>query len=92
MTKNEQDTGLLAIILENFNHHTFARLSDIKDSVEAGGKLAESEIEFLEAMNERANRARALIDRNEGYHELFAKVVQLYKEIVDRAMENEKQR
>ena len=89
MSDNEE-AGTLTAILQNFNDHNFKRLTDIRDSVNQGNLLTDSELEFLEGMYERAKRASSLVSRHDDYHELFGKVVSIYDEVSEKAMENEK--
>jgi len=85
---NEQET--LAVMLKNFSDHNFKRLLGIKESVDNGNPLTELEIQYLEGMNERAQRARTLVSKHDDYQQLFSKVVNIYSAVVNKAMENEK--
>ena len=63
---------------------------DLKKKVDRGEKLNEFDIQFLEEVFADAQRARGLIERNPEWQELATKMVGLYKEITDKALENEK--
>ena len=66
------------------------RAFDIKKKVDHGSTLNSFEIAFLREVFEDANRIKPLLDRHPEYEKLVAQVIHLYKQITDKALENEK--
>ena len=90
MTNADDDTGALMAIVQNWDTQTRPRLEKIKASVDSGGPIAEVDLEFLEQIHAQSGRNEALFDRNPEYKRLLAMAVRFYKEIIDRALENER--
>lgn len=90
MTDVDDDTGALLALVQNWETRTRPRLEKIKASVDAGEPIGDVELEFLEQINARTGRNEALFERNPEYKRLLAMAVQFYKEIIDRALENER--
>ena len=90
MTDVDSDTGTLLALVQNWDTHTRPRLEKIKASVDAGGQLTAVELAFLEQIGPRAGRIEPLLKRNPEYRRLFALAVSLYREITERALENER--
>ena len=62
----------------------------LKEHVGQGGLLGDTDIAFLEEVTSDASRVKPLLDRNPEYQELATRMVALYSEITQRALENEK--
>jgi len=92
MNELPQDAGLIAVLLERFEKQRLPRAQSLKDKVDRGGLLDEFDLSFLEEVFADANKIRPLVDRHPEYQELVSRAVHLYKEITDKAMENEKSR
>ena len=92
MTSPADDLGVIQTLLQRLNEFRLPRLLAVKQKVDAGETLADEDIDFLREVFEDANRAKPIIDRHPEYQDLVARAMHLYKEITDRAMENEKSR
>ncbi len=90
MTDNSDDTGVILALMERFNEQRLPRALELKKRVEAGGTLTENDIAFLEEVFKDANHVMPLIDKHPELQPVATRAVSLYKEITDRAMENEK--
>jgi hypothetical protein len=92
MNDSPQDAGLIAVLLERFEKQRLPRAQSIKEKVDRGEVLDEYDFAFLEEVFADASRIKPLVDRHPEYQNLVARAMHLYKEITDRAMENEKSR
>jgi len=66
-----------------------ARAERIKERVDAGERLTPTDIDFLEEVFRTSNENAALVERHPEWHEIYGKTVRLYKELMDKALENE---
>lgn len=91
MTNSSKDQGVIEALLERFQKHRLPRALDLKDRVDAGERLSEYDMAFLEEVFADAKQVEPLVDRHPEYQELAARAIRLYKEITDRALQNEKE-
>jgi len=66
------------------------RLLSIKRRLDNGEKLSDWNIVYLEKSFIEARRIEALLERNPEYRVLMARLLHLYREITERALENER--
>jgi hypothetical protein len=90
MTDTSHDPGVIHALVERLNTQRLPRALDLKKKVDSGETLGEYDMKFLESVFHDAEMIRPLVKRHPEYQELAARVVKLYKEIIDKAMENEK--
>jgi hypothetical protein len=90
MANTSHDAGALLALIQNWDLRTRPRLEKIKANVDAGELLTEGELEFLEQISGKAGHNEALFERNPEYKRLYAMAVGLYKEITERALQNER--
>lgn len=90
MTEDSKDAGLIQVLAERFETQRLPRALSIKEKLDQGGVLDNFDIEFLEQVFEDASTIKPLLDRHPEWQPLAAKMVSLYKEITDKALENEK--
>ena len=89
MAESSTDAGTIQVLLEQLEKRELPRLLSMKEKVEAGEVLADFEIEFLDQVLKDANTTKPLLDRNPEWQPLAAKVFALYKEITEKALENQ---
>lgn len=92
MSDDERDAGIIQTLVERLNNQRLPRALDLKARVDAGGTLGGPDIQFLEDVFADARNIQPMLERHPEYQALVAHVIHLYKEILDRAMENEKNR
>jgi hypothetical protein len=85
-----QDAGLIAVLMERFEKQRLPRALSLKDKVDRGELLDDFDLAFLEEVFADAHTIKPLLDRHPDYQPLAARMLGLYKEITDKAMENEK--
>lgn len=90
MNESTKQEAIKAVILERFQKQRLPRILDIRNSVDAGNPLSKLDTEFLDEWIRDAQDNRHFFDDGpEDIQILFAKVVQLYKEITATALQIE---
>lgn len=90
MADESKDTGLIQVLAERLDTQRLPRALSLKDKVDRGETLADFDIRFLEEVFKDAQRLRPLVERHPEWQSLAAKMISLYQEITDKALENEK--
>lgn len=90
MTDSSQDPGVIVALVERLNSQRLPRALGLKKKVDAGETLDEFDMHFLKDVFHDIETIKPLIERHPEYQQLAANMIHLYKEIMDRAMENEK--
>lgn len=90
MSMSQQDEGLVEVILERFNTQRLPRALALKEKVDRGEKLDDFDLDFLQEILADAQKIHSFVDRHPEYQDLAARSISLYKEISDKALENEK--
>ena len=91
MTQSSEDTGVIMALLERFNEQTLPRVLAIKKRVEQGEHLTEPDIAFLDELFKNANYVMPLIEKHPDLQPIASRAISLYKEITEKALENERQ-
>ena len=89
MTESSTDAGTIQVLVEQLEKRELPRLLSMKEKVKAGEVLEDFEIEFLEQVIKDASTTKPLLDRHPEWQPLAAKVFALYKEITEKALENQ---
>jgi hypothetical protein len=92
MTELSKDDGVIMALEERFEKQRLPRLLALKDKVDAGGVLDDSDIEFLEQVINDATRSKPLMDRHPDWQAFCGYVIHLYEEITEKALRNEEKR
>ncbi|NOQ88548.1 MAG: hypothetical protein GQ550_06445 [Gammaproteobacteria bacterium] len=90
MNDSAMDEGLIEVLLERLEKQRLPRLLEIKEKVNGGNLLEDFDIDYLEQSMIDAKNAIPIIDRHPEYQALAAKVMELYKNITEKALEIEK--
>jgi hypothetical protein len=90
MTDKTHDPGVIHALVERFNTQRLPRALELKKRVDSGEKLSDHDMHFLEEVFRDTETIKTLVDRNPEYQQLAANANRLYKEILDKALENEK--
>ena len=90
MNDSEKETGVLAVLMERFEQQRLPRTLDLKDKVDKGEPLNEWDTGYLAEVLEDADQVKLLVDKHPEYQGLYARVVHLYNQITEKALENEK--
>jgi hypothetical protein len=90
MNNPTQDAGVLQTLIERLNSQRLPRALALKDKVDRGETLSEFDIRLLEEVFADAHHIQPLVERHPEHQDLVARVLHLYKEILDKALDNEK--
>lgn len=90
MSDTSHDAGVILALVERFNRQRLPRALELKARVDAGETLNDFDMHFLEEVFADARRIQPYAERHPEYLELVAKATHLYREILDKALENEK--
>ena len=90
MTDSTKDTGIIVARAERLETQRLPRALDIKTKVDQGELLDDSDIEFLNEVLADAQRVKGLLDRHPEWQEIATKVISLYRQITEKALENQK--
>ncbi|MEL0584053.1 MAG: hypothetical protein AAES65_04130 [Candidatus Thiodiazotropha sp. (ex. Lucinoma kazani)] len=91
MTDFEKDTGVITTLLERFEKFRLPKALALKERVDRGETLIETDISFLTHVFEDTKTIQPLLDRHPEYQELVAKAINLYHEITEKGLANEKE-
>jgi hypothetical protein len=83
------DDATIQVLLERLTKFRLPRTLDIKQRVDAGARLTDSELGFLKDSLDDAHQAAIIVVRHPEIHALGAQIVELYDDIVRKAVENE---
>lgn len=93
MEKDIKDKAVLETLIERFEKHRLPRLLDIQENVEQGETLSDVDMDFLEQVFKDARQnKRYLQTGDDELKVLMMKVLALYKEITEKALENEQRK
>ena len=91
MTDSTDELGVITALLKRFETHRLPRAKRLHERVMQGEQLTEYDLSFLEDIVETIEDIQPIIDRHPEYQKLAMKAMSLYKEITEKALENEKQ-
>lgn len=90
MTDETKEQAIIQVLAERFENQRLPRALALKEEVDRGETLAELDIMFLDEVFQDAKQLQPLLDRHPEWQPLAAQMMHLYKEITDRALQNEK--
>jgi hypothetical protein len=86
---NEKELGITIAVFERFEKQTLPDLLWTKGKVDNGELLSDGDMEFLEQVSLNAADIKPLVDDQPEWQTLYAKVVNLYEEIIAKALANQ---
>lgn len=90
MIDASKDAGVLYTLVDRFNNQRLPRALDLKEKVDAGETLSDLDVQFLEEVFADAGKIQSLAGKHPEYEKIYTGAIHLYKEIMDKALENEK--
>lgn len=86
----KNDEGTPQVLIERFVEHRLPVLLEMKKSVEAGEPLSDGEIEVLSRIIEQEKSFGGVAEKYPEYKPMIAQVIDLYNEITEKALLNER--
>ncbi len=90
MDQDLRDAGTITALMMRMRDYRLPRAKRLLERVNEGEKLQDSDIEFLGRVYEDARNSESLIRRHPEYHDLAVRFMDLYTEIINKGVENEK--
>jgi hypothetical protein len=87
---DDKDDGTSQVLIERFVEYRLPMLLKIKKRVDAGETLNDGDIDILARILEQEKDFGGFAERYPKYKEMIAKVIDLYNDITEKALENEK--
>jgi hypothetical protein len=92
MDQAQEDAGTLTALMIRMKDIRLPRAMRMLERVNKGETLRDSDISFLKRVYNDSRSSQHLVARHPEYHELIAKALNLYTEIITKGLENEKAR
>lgn len=89
MSISTDDLGIITVILERLETQRLPTALAIKEKVDSGECLNESEIDFFKEIFEDSQNMMPQLERHPEYQELFGRLTSLYHEIIEKATQNQ---
>lgn len=90
MNNTDSETGVITVLVERLQSQRLPKLFAMKQKIDNGVPLDDSDLNFLEKAMSDGRQVMTLIDKHPEYQELATKVLALYKEIIEKALQIEK--
>ena len=90
MKIEDRDAGTIAALMIRFKEYRLPRAKRLLKKVNGGEILSEDDIRFLKRIYTDGRNTRSLVKRNPEYSDLISRTMDLYTEIINKGLENEK--
>jgi hypothetical protein len=87
-----KQTGVIAVLAKRMVEERLPKALALKERIDRGEVLNELDLQFLEQVLTDANAAKPLMRDDPRVLEIAGRMLQLYKEITDKALANEQAR
>jgi len=90
MDQSRRDAGTITALMIRLKESRLPRAKRLLEKVNEGDLLSDQDIAFLERVYNDSRNSQPLVKRHPEYHELIVRVMNLYTEIINKGLENEK--
>jgi hypothetical protein len=90
MDQSTEDAGTIAALMIRMKEYRLPRAKRMLEKVKGGDTLSNEDIAFLKRVYNDSRNTQALVKRHPEYHELIARTMDLYTEIITKGLDNEK--
>lgn len=90
MRKSRRDAGVVQVLLKRLDEERLPYALELKARVDAGECLDDHDVRFLRQVFMDASTAQRLCAKHPELQSLVGRLVALYTDITDRALENER--
>ena len=92
MTDTANEQGVVLAILDRFEKFRLPRALRIKEKVERGERLDDTDLDHLRAVLADADDIKRYVDGRPDLQRIYTRAVSLYQEITEKALSNEQDR
>jgi hypothetical protein len=89
MADEQSNAGVEQALLAKLEQQVLPKTLGIQRRVEAGEKLTDSDITFLDNVLKGLSRDQAKVEKNPKWSTLYTRLIDLYNQITRKALENE---
>jgi hypothetical protein len=90
MNNEAIESGVIQALLDRFNQQRLPKLLNLKERVDRGEKINNLDIEHLKQIFSDANQIKSVVDKHPEFQPLVTQAMSLYKQVSDKALENER--
>ena len=90
MDQEEKDAGTISALMLRMTETRLPRAQRLLEKVNDGSTLSDSDIRFMKRVFNDSRSNQSLFKRNPEFIDLISRFIDLYSEIVAKALENEK--
>lgn len=88
MEESANELGTIHSLIEQIEKQRLPLLLELKDRIDKGETLSESDIQLMTQVMLDAQWNKQLIDRDPEWQKICAEVIHLYDKIADKALDN----
>lgn len=90
MSDVSKDAGVIAVLAKRMVEERLPKALAMKERIDKGGVLNDLDLAFLEQIVNDAGQLRPLMEKDPRVKEIAGQMLQLYRGITEKALENEK--